>query len=377
MKKVGIVTFSRTNNYGARLQSYAMYHIFKDLGYDVEIVNLMYPKKFVKYVLGRIANKSTSLNEWLKKYVITFKMFKYTNSINLTRTLVTGSTSKMVDFINKRNYDAVVCGSDEIWCSRQKEIAPPSIYFLPKELKAKRISFSPSANGNHKYTDEEIKWLKSTFQSFSFLGVRDKMTDNLLKKCGNNNGKVMFDPTLYYEFKDVELPKELNRNTDKKKIGFAFARPDNGLPKRLLESIKEIYGDEAEVYSIFNEIKGTNFLPISPAQFACIFKKFDIVYTNLFHATIFSLKCNTPVYGTDTFQKYANRESKIEDLLNRLELKEFFYSDIHKDKYNYAELIDNSKEILDGRKSYDFSRNVAIAKDDLTNDVNRIKEIIG
>lgn len=377
MKKVGIVTFSRTNNYGARLQSYAMYNIFKDLGYDVEIINLMYPKKYIKYILGRIANKSISPNEWFKKYIITFRMFKFTRGINLTRPLVTGSTFRMVDFINKRNYDAVICGSDEIWSSRQKEIAPPSIFFLPDSINSKRISFSPSANGNHKFTDEEMLWMRRNFRKFSFIGVRDKMTDHLLKRCGNFNCKVMFDPTLYYDFKDVKLPKVLRKKTDKKRIGFAFARPDNGLPQRLLASVKEIYGDDIEVYSIFNEIKGTKFLPISPAQFACIFKKFDIVYTNLFHGTIFSLKCNTPVYGMDTFKKYLNRESKIEDLLERLELKEFFYSDIHAGEEDYNKLIENSKEILNGSKSYDFSKNVAIAKNDLANDVNTVKDIIG
>lgn len=376
MKKVGIVTFSRTNNYGARLQSYAMYSIFKELGYDVELVNLAYPKRHAKYILGRILNKSKSPDEWIKKYLITFKMFRFTKQINLTRTMLTKSTVKMVDFINKRNYDAVICGSDEIWCSRQKEIAPPSIYFLPKEINARRISFSPSANGNHKFTDEEIRWLTDTFRGYSYLGVRDNMTNSLLEKCGISEGKVMFDPTLYYQFKDVPLPSVLE-SSGKKKICFAFARPDNGLPSKILQSIKDIYGDDAEYYSIFNGLKGTKFLPISPQQFACIFKKFDIVYTNFFHATIFSLKCNTPVYGMDTFNKYQTKVSKIEDLLSRLNLKEYFYSDIHSGQEQYQQIIAKSKGIIDGKCKCDFTGNVEMARNELAADINRIKEIIG
>ena len=198
-KKVGIVTYTRSNNYGARLQAYAVYKIMKDMGFDAEIIDVDYPKRYYKYVVGRILNLSDSISEWFGKYVITYKMLRFNKrNIGATRHIITRSTDKMCEFINNQGYDAVICGSDEIWSSRTREIAPPSIYFLPEKINALKIAFSPSANGNHVFKEAEKKWLKCNLEAYSLLGVRDEMTLALVRdELRIEKAELIYDPTLY------------------------------------------------------------------------------------------------------------------------------------------------------------------------------------
>ena len=42
MKKVGIITILKVNNYGAELQSYALQKKLNLLGYDAEIIDYLY-----------------------------------------------------------------------------------------------------------------------------------------------------------------------------------------------------------------------------------------------------------------------------------------------------------------------------------------------
>lgn len=360
-KKVGIITYSKSNNYGARLQAFAVYRILKERGYDAEIIDVDYPKRYYKYLFGRIANLNSSFGEWFKKYIITYKMVHFTSS-NLKRTkhIVTKSTDEMVNFINKQNYDAVVCGSDEIWSSRTSEIAPPSIYFLPKEIKAKRIALSPSANGNHKFSDSEKEWLKETFSGYELIGVRDEMTYNLVNDIdGDNNLKLIYDPTLALNFNDVELPKCLDRQTSKKRICFIMTRPYNDVPEKIIEKLGK---DEYEYYSVFSKVKGSKYLTISPEQFMCISEKFDLVYTNFFHGTIFSMKHNANVIALDTFAKYKNRKSKVCDLTERLGYANLFFSMIDENG-DYDSLIKYSKELMKNKKTNDYSAELKRIKD--------------
>ena len=46
MKSVGILTMHRVINYGSVLQAYATQKIVENLGYEVTIIDYVYPNKF-------------------------------------------------------------------------------------------------------------------------------------------------------------------------------------------------------------------------------------------------------------------------------------------------------------------------------------------
>lgn len=325
MKKIGIVTYNKSFNYGARLQAYSMLKIFQNMGYEAEVINVNYPIRYLKYLYSSLIGKSINPLRWIDKWIISHKMVSFNNkNIKSTKFLLTKSTQKMIDFINAQNYDAVVCGSDEIWSGRTSEIAPPSIYYLPQGINAQRIAFSPSANGNHQFSEKEIRWLDKTLSGFTLINVRDTFTKEKLKLVFNVKREIYvgYDPTFSVTFNPVDLPKRVMEKSDKKKIGLAFALPTNGLG----ESITKKLGAKYKIFSIMNRIPNTEFLRLSPEQFAYVFKEFDYVVTNLYHATAFSVKANTPVFGVTTFENYKDRKGKIEELLDRNMNLDNFYS---------------------------------------------------
>ena len=46
MKKIGIITIVKVNNYGAELQAFALEKKLQQLGYDTEIINYLYYKNW-------------------------------------------------------------------------------------------------------------------------------------------------------------------------------------------------------------------------------------------------------------------------------------------------------------------------------------------
>lgn len=42
MKKIGIITIVRVNNYGAELQAYALQRKLINMGYDAELIDYLY-----------------------------------------------------------------------------------------------------------------------------------------------------------------------------------------------------------------------------------------------------------------------------------------------------------------------------------------------
>lgn len=374
MKKIGIVTYSRSNNYGARIQAYALQKIFMDRGFDAEIIDVDYPKRYFKYALGRIINISSSIKEWILKYIVIIKMIEFNHKyLNRTRHLITKSTGKMVKFINKQNYDLIVCGSDEIWSARTKEIAPPSIYYLPKDIKTKKVAFAPSANGNHNFTEEELAEIKTMLEDYELIGVRDMMTYQTISQINSLNFpiEVIFDPTIAVDFPKVNLPKSLYKNIQKK-IGFIFAQPDAKFPKYIMNKL----GTKYKYYSVFSYIKGTEFLAISPEQFMCVSEQFDIVLTNLFHGVIFALKNNKTVFGIDTFKKYKERKSKVQDLLERIGLNDQFFSCNNKESYKYNDLILKIEKSIENSESTNYQLNLEVARKELEQYIKRIEGIL-
>ena len=69
MKKVGILTFHASHNYGSMLQAFALQQILKKLQYTPKIINLRTEKQkqMYSYFFDR---KINSLNLFIKKFLL-------------------------------------------------------------------------------------------------------------------------------------------------------------------------------------------------------------------------------------------------------------------------------------------------------------------
>ena len=60
MKKIGIITIVDNNNYGNRLQNYAVHKVYGELGYSCETLQLNQRKESKKYLFRRMRRFSGS-----------------------------------------------------------------------------------------------------------------------------------------------------------------------------------------------------------------------------------------------------------------------------------------------------------------------------
>lgn len=116
MKKIGIVTITELENFGNRLQNYALQETLVELGFEVETLRnyIIYKnertvcwklKQFIKALLGNkeahyLLERKKRFDQYDSQY---FKFSKYYSTI---------------DFISpniENQYDYFICGSDQIW----------------------------------------------------------------------------------------------------------------------------------------------------------------------------------------------------------------------------------------------------------------------
>ena len=63
MKRIGIITFHRADNYGAVLQTYATQTILNDLDYQAEVIDYRSPELEEKYKLFKIKDETSIIRK--------------------------------------------------------------------------------------------------------------------------------------------------------------------------------------------------------------------------------------------------------------------------------------------------------------------------
>ena len=194
MKKIGLMTWYKYPNYGTVLQSSALFYIIKKMGYNPELINYTPRKKYldntkinpVKFIFNKIFikvlnNKGNPVNKKL------FKDFQedITSESNEVKTYSDLSTLT-------KTYDAVVCGSDQIW----SPLCFDDYYYLPFVQTEKKIAYAPSL-GVQKISNTNIEnKISDLVEEFKFLSVRENDGADIIRKISGKNPEVVLDPTL-------------------------------------------------------------------------------------------------------------------------------------------------------------------------------------
>ena len=148
MKKVGVITFHASHNYGSMLQAYALQQVILGMGYDCEIINFRSIAQKEQYkpifLVGTLYGKFVRFIiqamyalDILKKHRL-FERFLRENLILSSKEYTTLEDLENADF----NYDYYISGSDQIWNVQAHDFN--YAYFLPFVRLGKRIAYAPS-----------------------------------------------------------------------------------------------------------------------------------------------------------------------------------------------------------------------------------------
>ena len=204
MANVGILTFSRSPNYGSSIQAWALTKVLTDLGGDPEILDYV-PRGYAEtYALLPAPRDVYSLSydvlhllmlRYFKRRTEDFQRFWerfYTKT-----DCVLHSSEALRE--REKKYQAVVCGSDQIWNTQAKVFDME--YMFPGLTGVRKISYAVSINeGTVEDNEDYRRWLSD----FHRLSVREPNSREQLKKLlgDDREVRVTLDPTLLLRAED-------------------------------------------------------------------------------------------------------------------------------------------------------------------------------
>ena len=362
MKKVGIITLSGFFNYGNRLQNYALQRAITKLGYNVETIwnEDCYKKQKlmmnVKHLISTVLAKFKFTNR--KQYIDRYRNFKKFNNkyiINYKKNMYINNIPKDLG----EQFDYFVVGSDQIWNYSMIKISGKE--FLSFAPKAKNIAYAPSL-GVSKVEKKWEQFYKENLENINYLSCREKEGAKIIEELTERKCEVVLDPTLLLEKEEWQkVEKKPSEVTSRKYILLYFLGEKNN---SLYENIKE-YGLKNNLEIIDISDKNSKYYICGPSEFLYLINHAELVFTNSFHACVFSIIYEKNFYVFDRKNKSEkSMSSRIETLLNTFELNERYLKDfnIKNTKINYKKC---NKIIEDARKkSIEFLKKALCRKSD-------------
>lgn len=341
--RIGILTYHRSLNYGAVMQSAALAEQLKSRfpSEEVEIIDYSSAKMDRYYKMITVyRGKESAIH--LGKRIEMYRAFKRGwKQLPLSKErLSTDNINRFEAWLGNR-YDILITGSDAVWNYSKRGI--PNPYFLSGKTSAKRFSYAASCNGlgissYDDITKEQRDYLKDSFEKFEYIGVRDEQTEKLVHAvCPSLQVYHNCDPSIMYgDLSGCDRTKLVQKLKDKygfdpnkPTIGFMLSNLNGGFREEIAHRLKEKYGDKYQTVSLYSYNKYAD-IPyvsdLSPQEWSIIFGLFDLTISKYFHGTMFSLLNHTPVIAFGAEKTIQNLPNKISDALSRMELSDFYFS---------------------------------------------------
>ncbi|MGO5462895.1 polysaccharide pyruvyl transferase family protein [Bifidobacterium animalis] len=325
--KIGAITFHCSYNFGSALQAYALQTYLTRQGNDVHIIDYR-SSDFDAYKLFRMKGIRSfavdlfSLPGNLKRRK-SFHNFwgKY---FNLTERMYAGPSAEEQLSADASAYDAIICGSDQIWnldCTHGP-VPPFFLSFAPD--RALKISYAPSlAHPTFEkqfFTQQDKDNIAHWLNRFDSISVREIPVAGQFEALTDKPFTETVDPTLLLEADDYKTiqSEELPKNLKSGQYIFAYTLWPNDDMVQYIDDLAKKYNKTIVYYSkrrIRYTAKSINVWGVGPAEFLSLIAEADSVISNSFHATVFSILYNKPFL---TFGM-GKTSSRMRTLLNHLD----------------------------------------------------------
>lgn len=296
--KTCVVTVYNSDNYGAFMQAYSMQEFLKSQGCDVY---------FLK-------NKARNLNMLTIKKIVkritkaNFRGFGY-QLARRKQFVKANAVFKECSFEETKDMQLAVLGSDEIWNIKRKSIySYPS--FFGKDVNAKAvISYAPSANLAGKSDFMKHPEIIETMKSIDALSVRDEHSKEVISQLFEGKSvDVVVDPTLLND--ETFYRKNIVKCPEKDKF-IAIYSYGNKLSRENIDNIvKFAHNNGYKIISLLDSFSWCDKnVALSPFETLGYFDAAQMVFTDTFHGSIFSIILNKKLIVT------SKSSNKIYNLL--------------------------------------------------------------
>lgn len=391
MKKIGIVTMYKNNNYGSSLQCFSTIKYLEKMGFKAVAVqradnkiykNIVRFSRKIEFIIKSIIHPRKGIN-FIKSQKESKRGYSQVNII--TKEKIHEFNKRYIIEENKTynqwkkdakqdEYKAFFSGSDQIWNISAPYLNPMNfLRFAPKN---KRIAFAPSF-GVGTIPKYEQKKLSLYINEYKALSIREDKGAEIIKDLIDKDAEVLIDPTLIWN-KEYwnSFVKNISLNIDNYKDGYILLYFLNNPSKIAISGIarlKEItklpiitLPYEFENYNLLGEY---NMYHAGPDEFVSLISNASFVFTDSFHGTAFSINLNIPFI---TFEReYGHnlkQSSRISSLLKLCNLENRFIEEENLDveewlniDYKYSNsILDKERNKVDKyvRKALDISSEI-------------------
>lgn len=301
--KVGILTFPNSVSYGACLQMIALQNTVRRMGHEVEIIN--YYNAYMKAEkhtnkgrnpLKRAVQRRVRMLLHRRLYQ-NFRRFEQQQVVHYPARPVTDK--RRLPAIGQR-YDAVICGSDQVW---SPYITDTDIsYFLDFcGETTKRVAYAPSF-GVVNFPEGFVERIAPELQKFYALSAREQAGKELVERLTERETTIVADPTWLVDATDwaaMEQPHPaatgdyvlyfvVNQSKELLARCKAFARR-HGL------KVVMVGGNPATAAKNKDPMLSYA-MDVGPEQWLYLVHHAKYVFTNSFHGTAFSVLFERDLY---------------------------------------------------------------------------------
>lgn len=353
MLKIGITThYFNSTNYGGNLQAYALCRYLNNHGFDA--VQISYdrsldnplPKSLIgrgKRYLRKFHNKLKKLPTDLKTLSVRDEIAKrqkavleFNQSIPHTRTYNAQNISSVVD-----EFDVFITGSDQVW----NPLAVCSAYLLDfvNHEKKFKISYAASISANE-LPVHIIERYKNSLKDYFAISVRENQAIQLLQSCTDKTIDLVLDPTLLLnidEWNNIKISSDirehylfcyfLGNSHEQRELAKKFAQTHN----LKIVTIPYLNGTFRNCDKNFGDIKLSD---VSPEKFIGLITGAEYVFTDSFHATVFSVLFQKQFFVFDRIIKQS-LGSRIKDLTTLFDMEDRFCNTTERMSLDYIQSV--------------------------------------
>lgn len=313
MKKIGVITINDFNNYGNRLQCYAVQQFLEASGFSSENIYNTFSGD------NRIVQRGRQILRFLRNLEKTGTVTAREQNFAKFNERIRFSEDRIIngqyrEGLNER-YDFFITGSDQVW--NPLDSGRSEVDFLTFASDEKRISFSASM-GVQTLPDNTAEKYRQYLNGFKAISVREQAAQRIVEDLtGRKDVEVLIDPTM------LLTPEAWGHISEKPGISYGskyiltYLLGGGKKWKHTVSRISEQY--ECEIVDVYDI--NSPFYQCGPQHFLYLIKNAFLICTDSFHCAVFAFLFDRPFLVFNREHRKMDMNSRLDTFLTKFGLQ--------------------------------------------------------
>ena len=338
MNPIGLVTCYFHHNYGSMLQAYATEMMMQRMGLPYQTIACKAPIDYMQGSRLLYIVKKLLIGDWkMRLGKMKIEKAKRADPVFARNWAVRDDAFNrfasecfhVSPFCKSRreleamavNYSAFLVGSDQLWRTDSVEHGYYTLEWVPDGIR--KIAYSTSIGV------KEVPWFqveknRRFMNRFDFIALREQSACDLVKKLTGRDVQVVLDPTLLFSGDEWMAIQQVEPLTEGKYI-FCYLLGNNPWQREFISQVKQRTGLKIVALQHLDE-----YIPsdegfadeapynVGPREFLNYIRNAEIVFTDSFHCSVFSILYEKKFFTFNRFSETARQSTntRIDNLLS-------------------------------------------------------------